>query len=113
MISEHYDSFKTVKEIFPNRFPGHRLTVENSLDGYMPTESGVIKKGQFFNQIGFTMKPGWKLVGWADPPVSGTDEHAIVFEKESPGKEGTYFETLDPGFYWVHGNAATLKFFVR
>lgn len=103
--------FKTVYELFPRRFPGHRLNTENTLGGCPPAKLVVVEKGQFFNKTGWLMLYGWKLRGWATPPYKRGDAVAIVYEKTEPVKpDGLYHERLEPGIYWVHGSNAALYY---
>jgi len=94
---------KTILELFPGAFPGHKLNRENSMEGYAPWKDVFLEKGEFFNKVGYKMKHGWRLAGWATPPYLGGSKTAAVFEKVGPTDlEGNYHERREPGYYWIH-----------
>lgn len=108
--SPHFDLFKPVIELFPRKFPSHKLTKENTLNGLMPTDQGVIEQNTFFNKIGHVVKSGWKLRGYTNAPYRrGDNQYAVVFEKLTPSKaDDSMFGDLDSGIYWNHATPYTL-----
>jgi hypothetical protein len=96
---------KTVRELFPRRFPGHRLTAGNW--GCLPGDTVVVERGEFFLKIAWKIRPGYVPRGFANPPYLGTGPDAIVFEKETPADPDG--DSREPGFYWAHGNADTIR----
>lgn len=107
--SPSFDLFKPVIELYPNKFPSHKLTKENTLNGLMPTDQGIIERNTFFNKIGHVVKSGWKLLGYANAPYPrGEHGYAIVFEKTTPKTDNSMLGGLDEGIYWNHASPYTL-----
>lgn len=99
-----FPGFSTVLELFPAKFPGHRLNVDNTLGGLRPANSIILERGTFFHKTAWVCKPGWVLRGWATPPFPRVDAVAIVFEKLTPaGTSEDYWDRREPGVYWIHG----------
>lgn len=98
--------------MFPRRVSRAKLSRENTLEGVPPAMCVVTEKGTFFNKVAWLIRPGWELVGFTTPPFTRRESpDAIVFRKTSPAKDTPFsIEQKEPGLYWVHGNAASMKF---